>query len=303
MNTKMKKENGLEFHGKDYQFKDRKARYWKVNLSVEKLPGLQEFVKEIKTQPRKGTFVIVYPLDWMKPDADLHCVYAEDFDDNTGRINSINSDAINDPKPKIPSWTPGLIYYKVSAIANEMKGNSYTTELMEVCGGASSFGEGTTSTESTSLTPVSQNSIAKMWDLGSNIFMKVHFPFEGKVLIAIDIRRYYFDKNYERKHGNEGISLNPSQYRALKSFLGEISDIFGKRGTHENGKDWNLGLGKTVQVKKFKNQMKNSISFKGKHKRGISLKLEQFENLKSIIPEVDIELKIKEDSLSISETT
>ena len=75
-----------EFHGKYYQFRDRKARYWKVNLSVEKLPGLQEFIKEIKTQPRKGTFVIVYPLDWMKPDADLHCVYAEDFDNNTGRI-------------------------------------------------------------------------------------------------------------------------------------------------------------------------------------------------------------------------
>ena len=92
-----------QFHGKKYQFKDRKLRYWKVDLRVEKLPGLQEFINEITTQPRKGTFVIVYPLDWKKPNGDKHSVYAEDFDNNTGYIHCINS-GTNDPKPQIPSW-------------------------------------------------------------------------------------------------------------------------------------------------------------------------------------------------------
>ena len=219
----------------------------------------------------------------MKPNGELHCLYAEDFDPTTGDILCINSHS-NDERPRIPANNSGILFYKLTASAQKMGGNS---DAKVTCSESPSFGISSNG----SLASGSQDSTEKMWDLGSNVFVKVN-DYKGNILIHI--REYYFGKNEERKPLKHGIAINPSQYQVLKSHLAIIENNLGMHGNLGNTL-LNLGLQKAVEVKKCKDPQKNSIGFKKKGKIAISLQPQQFETLKSILAEVDGELKIHEE--------
>ena len=261
-----------EFNNKTYQIKDSKNRYWKTTLTVKELSGVEEFIKNSVNKP--STCVIVYPLLFNDPLGQKHCVYVQEYDPKSGLISCMNSDP-NEQITYIPAYNPGIQFYKIMASAIEM--GATTSKIMS--SGPSSTGSN-----------ASENSLAKKWNLGSKIFMKIK-DFKGKLLI--DIRKYDLDMNEKMKETKTGISLNVSQYPELKNCIGEI-DNFLNEATRQRWKwiQWDLGMKKEVKIKrqKLKVSSRNLIVFSHK-KDGIEITAKQFETLKSCLTAVDNEIE------------
>ena len=109
-----------EFHNKTYQLMDRVRRHWRLTLSVKMLQTSNEFISDIGQKLQNNTYVMVYPLNPSNPAGAKHCIYARGYDPVTQEVLCINSDP-NDPMPRISITYPGLIFYKVSCLAKEMK--------------------------------------------------------------------------------------------------------------------------------------------------------------------------------------
>jgi len=161
-----------------------------------------------------------------------------------------------------------------------------------------------------------------IWNLGESMRFVEVTEFKGET--RIDIREYYVDRNtMETKPGKKGISLNCKQYQKLKTLISEIDqkllelleldedDEESAASLHRyldfldtdepnDEPTWNLGGGmKFVKVTEFKGETridirayyvdKNTMETKP-GKRGISLNCEQFQKLKTLIPEIDQKL-------------
>ena len=161
-----------------------------------------------------------------------------------------------------------------------------------------------------------------IWNLGESMRFVEVTEFKGET--RIDIREYYVDPNtMETKPGKKGISLNCKQYQKLKTLISEIDqkllelleldedDEESAASLHRyldfldtdepnDEPTWNLGGGmKFVKVTEFKGETridirayyvdKNTMETKP-GKRGISLNYEQYQKLKTLIPEIDQKL-------------
>ena len=112
---------------------DSKRRYWETHVYVQKIQNILEFIYDVSNTTQSHTYVLVYPLYVHNPFGPKHCIYAESYDHITGEIVCINSDQ-NNPTPRIPIKSPGLILYKVSCKATEMKQLSTSSHSQRKCG-------------------------------------------------------------------------------------------------------------------------------------------------------------------------